>query len=190
MKYITLVAALLCATIFHASAQSGVVVKGGLVWNDYLRDNQSILQYSQAGSTLGLDVRLGAEDNTYFKLGGYYLKMHMMSQDHSQETHFFKVKNGYELLKATCGVESRLVVLRNFNWRLAVMGAFSFISGVKGSVSQDDLSSGMFAVHLTTGIDLSFMSLDLALEPGLTDFLKAIEDTKPFMMMLTTGFRF
>ena len=43
---------------------------------DYQRDGKSILNRSQVGHTVGLEVRLGAEDNTYFKLGGYYAWMH------------------------------------------------------------------------------------------------------------------
>lgn len=176
---------------YDLSAQSGgVVVKAGLIWNDFLRDDESILQKSQTGSTVGLEIRLGAYDNTYFKFGGYYARMHSEVQDHPKETQFFKVVNGFDLLKMTCGIEGRLISARKFNWRLSAMGAFSFISGVRGNTSLDDLSGGIFGVHLTTGVDVSFVSLDLALEPGLTDFLKDVEDTKPFMMMLTMGFHF
>lgn len=160
------------------------------MWNDYQRDDQSVFQRSQTGSVLGLEARIGADDNTYFKLGGYYARMHMQPQDHPKETQFFKVINGYDLLKVTCGIEGRIHESRNFNWRLAAMGAFSFVSGVKGTVLFEDLASGIFGVHLTTGIDISILSLDLAFEPGLTDFLKDVDDTKPFMMMLTLGFHF
>jgi hypothetical protein len=174
-----------------AEAQSsGAVLKTGLIWNDFLRDDISILKLSQTGTLLGIEVRLGAEENTYFKLGGYYAKMHMAVQAHPKETQFFKVKNGFDLLKATCGVETRLIATRNFNWRLAASGAFSFVAGVKGNVKFEDLNSGIFGVHFNTGVDISFVSIDLSLEPGLTDFIKDEEDTRPVMLMATLGFHF
>ena len=179
-----------CFANISLAQSSGAVVKGGLIWNDYLRDDQTILQRSQTGSVVGLEVRLGADDNSYFKLGGYYGRIHMQPQDHPKQTQFFKVVDGYNLLKAICGIEVRLVTQRNFNWRLAASGAFSFIAGVRGNVLMDDLSSGMFGVHLSTGVDVSIFSLDIALEPGLNDFLRNTEDTKPVMMMMTLGFHF
>lgn len=190
MKNLSLLFLVFYVTNLSLAQSAGAVIKGGLIWNDYLRDDQTIFQRSQAGSVLGLEVRLGADDNSYFKLGGYYGRLHMQPQDHPKETKFFKVVDGYNLLKAICGVEARLVTQRNFNWRLAATGAFSFITGVKGNVLIDDLSSGMFGVHLSTGIDVSIFSIDIALEPVLTDFLKDVEDTKPVMMMMTMGFHF
>ena len=169
---------------------SGVVLKAGFIWNDFLRDDISILKLSQTGTILGAEVRLGAEENTYFKLGGYYALMHMGVQSHPKETQFFKVRNGFDLLKATCGVETRIIATRNFNWRLAASGAFSFIAGVKGNVKFEDLNNGIFGVHFNTGVDISFLSLDLSIEPGLTDFINDVKDTRPVMMMVTMGFHF
>ena len=190
MKIIFSLFLILCFSNLILGQSGGAVVKAGLIWNDYERDDQSLLQRSQTGSVVGLEVRLGADDNSYFKLGGYYGRLHIQPQDHPEETQFFKVVDGYNLLKAICGIEARLVTQRNFNWRLAASGAFSFITGVRGNVLMDDLSSGMFGVHLSTGVDISIFSIDIALEPGLTDFLKNTEDTKPAMMMLTLGFHF
>ena len=169
---------------------SGAVIKAGLVWNDYLRDGESILNSSQTGSIIGLEVRLGAEDNTYFRLGGYYSKMHMEIQDHPKETQFFRVTHGYEVLKVVCGIESRIVSRDKFNWRFGAAGAFNFIAGVSGDVQFSDMAGGLPGLNLSTGVDISFLSIDLALEPGFIDFKKSVPDSKPFMMMLTAGLNF
>lgn len=179
---------LIISFLSKLSAQSGgVIFKVGLIYNDYLRDERSILKKSQVGNTAGLEIRLGAYDNTYFKFSGYYASLHYDLQNHPKETEFFNVINGYQLIKTAGGIEGRLVTARNFNWRLAAMGAFSFLSGVRGTVVREDLSRGIFGVHVSSGFDLSVFSIDLAIEPGLTDFLKAVENTRPFIMMLTMG---
>ena len=169
---------------------SGAVLKAGFIWNDYLRDNRNVLSRSQGGATIGLEVRLGAEDNTYFKLGGYFARIHMQMQDHPKETKFFKVVDGYDLLKGLCGLETRLLTGSQFNWRLGATAAINFISDVRGSTKFADINSGFVGLHLTTGVDVSIFSLDLAVEPGFTNFKKDTADSKPTMMMLTLGFRF
>ena len=189
MKYFTAVLLMLAPCLLLGQS-SGAVLKAGLVWNDYLKDGQSILGLSQTGTTAGLEVRLGAEDNTYFKLGGYYAKIHMDMQDHPKETQFFKVKNGFEVLKAICGIETRIIGKEKFNWRLSAAGAFNFIAGVTGNVQFADITGGYFGLQLSTGVDISFFSLDLSVEPGFADFNKNIENSKPVMMMLTGGFHF
>ncbi|NND33750.1 MAG: hypothetical protein HKN76_14265 [Saprospiraceae bacterium] len=189
MRYLICIAFACLAHLTFAQS-SGAVVKAGLVWNDYLKDGNSIMKMSQTGTTAGLEVRLGAEDNTYFKVGGYYAKMHMHVQEHPKETQFFKVRNGYEVLKAICGLETRLLSKERFNWRLAATGAFNFIAGVNGNVQFADITGGYLGINLSTGIDLSFISIDLAIEPGFADFDKSISGSKPLLMMLTAGVNF
>ncbi len=176
---------------FKAFNQSGgAVIKAGLIWNDYLRDDQSIFERSQAGNLLGLEIRLGAEDNTYFKLGAYYARLHFQSQSHPEETRFFKVRNGFEMLKATGGIETRILSRRHFNWRLSAAGAFTFIAGAMGNIRYEDFNNGQFGLHLATGFDLAVFSIDLGLEPGFSDFLNKTDNTRPVMMLLTMGFHF
>ena len=172
------------------SQSSGAVVKAGLIWNDYQRDDQSILGRSQVGTIAGLEVRLGAEDNTYFKLGGYYARIHMQSQDHPKQTQFFKVVDGYDMIKGICGLETRLLTAHKLHWRLGATAAINFVSDVSGTTRFADINSGFIGLHLNTGVDISIFSIDLAIEPGFTDFKKDTKDTKPLMMMLTLGFNF
>ena len=189
MKYGLWIVLFLTPCIVTAQS-SGAVVKAGLIWNDYQRDNQSILGRSQVGSIAGLEVRLGAEDKTYFKLGGYYARLHMQSQDHPKETQFFKVVDGYDMIKGICGLETRLLTASKLNWRLGATAAINFVSNVSGSTRFAEINSGFVGLHLNTGVDISVFSIDLALEPGFTDFKQDTEDTKPLMMMLTLGFNF
>ena len=176
--------------LFSLAQSSGAVVKVGFIWNDYLRDDRSVLSRSQVGHTAGLEVRLGAEDNTYFKLGGYYARLHMQVQDHPKETHFFKVVDGFHLIKGICGLETRLLTAKSWNWRLGATAAINLVADVTGTTRFDDISSGFFGLHLNTGVDISVFSLDISVEPGFTDFKKDTEDTKPLMLMFTAGFHF
>ena len=189
MKYWLWMVLLLFPSIAFTQS-SGAVVKAGLIWNDYQRDDQTILRKSQVGSIAGLEVRLGAEDNTYFKLGGYYARIHMQSQDHPEETQFFKVVDGYDMIKAICGLETRLLTTQFLSWRLGATAAINFVSDVSGTTRFADINSGFIGLHFNTGVDISIFSIDLALEPGFSDFKKDTEDTKPLMMMLTLGFHF
>ena len=50
--------------------QSIASVKGGLVWTDIFDDGQLLAQH-QKGYTLGFEVRLVAQDPTYFLLGAF-----------------------------------------------------------------------------------------------------------------------
>ncbi len=169
---------------------SGAVLKGGFIWNDYLRDDQSVLSRSQVGTTVGLEIRLGAEDNTYFKLGGYFARIHMQMQDHPKETQFFKVVDGYDMLKGICGIETRLITRSLWNWRLGATGAVNFVTSVRGNTRFADIHSAFVGLHINTGVDISIFSIDLAVEPGFTDFKKDIESSKPLMLILTLGFHF
>ena len=169
---------------------SGAVAKAGLIWNDFQRDSKSILGRSQVGTTAGLEIRLGAEDNTYFKLGAYFARMHMQPQDHPEETRFFKVRDGFDLLKGICGIETRIITSSNFNWRVGATGAINFVVNVMGSTRFADLNSGFVGLHLNTGVDISIFSVDLAIEPGFTAFKKDVADSKPTMVMFTVGFHF
>ncbi len=94
------------------------------------------------------------------------------------------------MLKGVCGVEIRVLTKKNFNWRFAATGAFNFVTNVIGTTRFEDISAGYFGLHFGTGVDISYVSIDLGLEPGFADFRKNRKDTKPFMMMLTTGFHF
>ena len=87
---------LVLAPFLIEAQTSGAVLKAGFVWNDYQRDGKSILSHSQVGHTAGLEIRLGAEDITYFKLGGYYARLHMQPQDHPGDTKFFGIVNGFD----------------------------------------------------------------------------------------------
>lgn len=169
---------------------SGAVAKVGLIWNDYLPDNRSVLGLSQVGSSAGLEVRLGAEDKTYFKLGGYYARIHMQPQEHFGETQFFKVVDGYDLLKAICGLEFRLISGRKVHWRISGAPAFNYVVGVRGDVKFADLDNGYFGLHLASGIDIGLLSIDLAFEPGIEDFSPTIKGSKPLMMMFSAGINF
>ena len=173
-----------------AWGQSGIVVKGGVMWNDYLRDKQSIFSKSQAGHVVGLEIRLGAEDNTYFKPAAYYGKMHMRSQDHPEETQFFNVEDGYEFFKVLCGIEGRMVTLRHFNWRFGISGAFNYVANVTGNVRFEDIHNAFFGLNVSSGIDIYFVTLDLSIDRGFSNFSQNQENSKPFMMMLMAGFRF
>ena len=174
----------------NATAQSGAVAKFGIIFNDYERDGMTVLQASQAGHVMGLEIRIAAEDRTYFKLGGYYSFMHKRSQIHFDETAFFQIQDGYDFIKTICGLESRLVSQPKFNWRLSAAGAFNLVSSVKGNVRFADMSGSTLGILLSTGIDISIVSLDLGLEHGLTNYHDGNENTKPIMLMLTLGIRF
>ncbi len=180
---------LFCSTICFAQ-RSGATIKVGFLLNDYLRDDRSILSRSQSGAVIGLDIRLGAEDNTYFKLGGYYGRLHFLSQDHFRDTRFFKVEDGYDMLKGLCGIETRLINLYKLKWRLGASGSFTFIPNVLGGVQFADLHDGLFGINVSTGIDILFLGIDISLEQGLGDFLSTQSNTKPLTLMLTIGAHF
>ncbi len=181
---------LVLSPMLSAAQSSGAVAKFGLVCNDFLRDSRSILSMSQAGHAVGLDVLLGAEDRTYFKLGGYYARLHMQPQEHPKETKFFKVTDGFDVFKGVCGLETRLVTLPRFNWRLGAAAAFNLVTHVMGAIRFDDINNAYFGMHFSMGVDLSFVVLDLIVEPGLADFKPDTTDSKPLMMLLTVGLRF
>ena len=181
---------IVCIPFLAQSQSSGAVAKVGLIWNDYLPDNRSLLSLSQVGTSAGIEVRLGAEDKTYFKLGGYYARIHMDPQEHFEQTQFFGVVNGYQMLKATCGLEIRLITGKKIYWRLSGAPAFNYIVGVSGNVKFADMDNGYFGLHLGTGLDIGLLSIDLAFEPGFEDFLSSLNDSKPLIMMLSAGINF
>ena len=182
--------ALLLIPGLHTHAQSGVVAKGGLLWNDFQRDDYSILKRSQAGYIAGVEVRLGAEDDSYFKPSIYYGKLHIVAQNHSEGTQFFNVTDGYEFLKMGLGIEWRLITLGLFHWRAAGTITFNYIMNVKGSVKFEDIHGSFFGLLCSTGIDISVVSIDIGLEPGFSDLIKDSSDTKPVMLMITAGVHF
>ncbi|NND07478.1 MAG: hypothetical protein HKN87_13960 [Saprospiraceae bacterium] len=174
------------------TAQSGgVVLSGGLVWADVLDDQQGILNRSQAGYTAGIEMRLGADDHLYFKVGTSFSRLHFLSQDHPESTQFFAVQDGYDVLKAMAGLETRLISTNRINWRLSGGLTFNYVSNVLGNVRFAYMNTAFFGLRGSTGIDLSFITLDLGLEPGLSDFLEDRSDAKkPFIMTLTAGVHF
>ncbi len=172
------------------SQSSGAVIKVGLIWNDYQRDGKSVLSRSQVGKTAGVEVRLGSADKTYFKLGGYFARMHIQPQNHPGETAFFKIEDGFDFLKGICGLETRILTLPKFNWRLGATVAVNMVVNVLGSTRFSELHSGFWGLHFNTGIDFSFLSFDIAVEPGLSDFRKVESNTKPRMLLVTLGAHF
>lgn len=185
MRFFCLVTILLCTCRLTAQ-QSIASVKGGVVWNDIFDDGKFLAQHLK-GYTLGFDVRLGAEDPTYFLLGAFYTETDINPNDLGGH---FAVKNGYSTLKALCGLETRLYSHDHLNWRLGLGATFHYIANVKGTVEYEDLSEGLLGLQLKTGMDLHFITLDLSVEYGFSNLLEDGVKSKPLSMGLELGFNF
>lgn len=185
MRFLFLAAIFLYTSSLLAQ-QSIASVKSGLIWTDIFDDGQLLAQH-QKGYTLGFDVRLGAQDPTYFLLGAFFTETDINPNDRGGH---FAVKNGYSSLKALCGLESRLYSHRHLNWRLGLGCTFHYVANVKGTVEFEDLSDGLLGLQLKTGIDLHFVTLDLSAEYGFSNLLQDSEKSKPFSIGLELGFNF
>lgn len=172
------------------SAQSAAVIKGGIVLSDHTRDTKSVFGYSQPGYFAGFDARLGADDNMYFKLGGYYTRMNTIVQHHLTETSFFQFDDRYEYLKAMAGIEWRVISTHLFNWRLSMSGAFNYITAFDDDSWLDEFHGAFLGVNASTGFDFLFLTADVSVERGVTDFNKREENSYPFLVMLSFGFNF
>jgi hypothetical protein len=180
-----------CLLVFSCSvsAQSAAVIKAGLVLSDHNRDSKSVFGYSQPGYFAGFDARLGAYDNMYFKIGGYYTRMNTIVQHHLSETSFFNIDEKYEYLKALVGVEWRVISTHLFNWRLSLSGAFNFVTEYEDEWL-DDYHGAFMGVNASTGFDFAFLTADVSVERGVTDFYKKEENSYPLLVMVSFGFNF
>lgn len=188
-KVIWVFCLLVISCAVSAQTQSAAVIKAGLVLSDHHRDSKSVFGYSQPGYFAGFDARLGADDNMYFKLGGYYTRMNTLVQSHLSETSFFQFDNNYDYLKALAGIEFRVISTHLFNWRLSLSGAVNYITDFDGSWL-DDFHGAFLGVNASTGFDFTFLTADLSVERGVTDFYKKEENSYPLLVTIAFGFNF
>jgi len=180
----------LFAVSLSLSAQSAAVIKGGLVLSDFSRDNKSVFGLSQPGYFAGFDARLGADDNMYFKISGYYARVNTLMQHHLSETSFFQIDNRYEYIKLLSGIEWRVISTHVLNWRLSIAFAFNYVTDYNDPDWLDDFYGAFIGVNASSGIDFLFLSADISVERGITDFSKKQENSYPLMVMLSFGFNF
>ncbi|MBX2817266.1 MAG: hypothetical protein KTR24_14760 [Saprospiraceae bacterium] len=173
-----------------AFAQSGGVLKAGVLWKDFERDGKSILSQSAVGFTVGIEVRLAAEERTYFKPAAYASRIQAVSQSHFAETQFLKVTDGYDVLTAVMGLETRLIDAGPFHWRAGIGGVIDYIANVRGAVAFEDLTEIVFGVQLSSGFDLGIFAVDINVQRGFNDLLPNDSDSHPVLVSLTAGLFF
>lgn len=174
---------------FSSLAQSGAVIKGGLLSTDYLRDSKSLLGESSLGYMAGIEIRLIAEERTYIKPAIYVARVNHATQEQT-ESGFFRVENGYDLIKGSMGLETRIIDAGKVHWRMALSGTIDAVMDVRGTLKFADLNTMMIGAQLSTGIDVGPLAIDLALQHGINSLTSDNEDQRPITLHLTAGFFF
>ena len=186
MKNLFLLWIFFCLTSVAIAQQSGVVLKSGFQWNQPVRSSR-LLSSAQRGHGFGIEIRLGAEDPMYFVVGASYARFNI---DYGFNSKHFQIQDGFGLLKALCGVETRVLQYKKLNWRLGLDGTLNYVSDVIGDVLFEDLASGFLGLRLQSGVDIHFVSVDFSAEYGFSDLLPANSDSKPLIFAVELGVNF
>ena len=145
---------LLISNALILTAQSGAVLKGGVLWRDFERDNKSVLSRSAPGFYAGLEVRLAADERTYFKPSMYVARIQAFSQSHFDDTQIFSIEDGYDVLIGALGLETRLIDAGRLHWRMSISGYADYLVNVRGNVTFEELSSAIVGLMIGSGLDL------------------------------------
>lgn len=176
--------------ITSVQAQSGAVIKGGLIVADIERDGKSILAQSATGYMAGFDIRLMAEERTYLKPSVYLARMNLSSQDHGSETGFTSKNTGYDVLKGAMGLETRIVEVGKFDWHMALSGTIDYVINVRGDLAFEDLNIFGIGAQISSGFDIGSLVLDLSFQHGIAGLLSADETSRPVVLHFSAGLFF
>jgi len=187
----SLTVSLLCFCIGIVTAQSGAVIKGGLIVSDFERDGKSILAQSATGYMAGFDIRLFAEERTYLRPQVYLARMNLASQLHGSETGFFNAnKTGYDVIKGAMGLETRIIEVGNFDWHMAFSGTVDYVVNVRGDMKFEDVNVFGLGAQISTGFDIGILVLDFAFQHGFAGVLSADENSRAVVLHFSAGLAF
>lgn len=165
-------------------------MKGGILWKDFERDGKSVLTQSAPGFLAGIEIRLGAEERTYFKPAAYVTRMQVTSQSHFNDTQIFNIEDGYDMLTGAIGLETRLIDAGPLAWRMSFTGYVEYVANIRGNVTFEDLATLVLGLQIGTGLDVGAFVFDINLQGGLNSLMAAIDDSYPIAVSLTAGFSF
>jgi hypothetical protein len=72
---------------------------------------------------------------------------------------------------------------------LSLSGAFNFVTEYEDEWL-DDYHGAFMGVNASTGFDFAFLTADVSVERGVTDFYKKEENSYPLLVMVSFGFNF
>lgn len=176
------------ASPYQLLAQNPAVLKAGIILNDYQRDGKTTFLQGYFG---GIDARLGVYDNSYIKVGGSIGKMHSRPKDDfDQNENFFTVNEGIVFARAFAGVEFRATNYHSkFNARLNVGLSLLTTLDSFGDSSQG-FSQSSFTIPIGLGFDLGILCIDATVEPGISQWMTQIKDSKPLIGTFAIGVQF
>lgn len=169
-------------------SQSGLVLGAGISMgfteNPAVRKNEEII----SGFHVSLTGRFGA-DSWYLKPG---IEVHRMKLKSAHRLIPFSDQEAMSILKFPVQLGLRLIRYSTFKVRIMAGAQFSYVASIQDnlfSIDHDTVRDTHLAALMGAGIDLSWISIELNFEKGLSEFYSGTAYTTDYVFV-TMGFFF
>ncbi len=186
MKFILFITGFLYSLTLYT--QSGLILGSGISMAYTDNPNRSMKGEMFSGFHISLTGRFGS-DSWYLKPGVEFHRIKIQSRELLNP---FTDEPALSILKFPAQLGLKLVNLKQFKFRIMAGGQFSYVASIDDNtftIDHDSVRDTQFGALLGAGIDLSWLSIEINFEKGLTEYYTGTNYITDYLFF-TLGFFF